>query len=235
MEVHSIHPGEYSKKSINSREFSSPKYAQTLSLIKRSYGLYEMRQACTEHATVCVISYSRCNNLVSAQVEECHTLNLLAQRLSVPIGGGTPELTLFIVQDVPQEIVELLGSKFDVDPFFFQEHIQTPTWPDHQFRREQLSSSLASKSSNWFQMKFIKSRYFEDDSSFRDGEGEVSCFNVSRRLVGNSSRQFWDREQSRVGLMGSKATFWMKCAEIPGASTTGIYAYSMRILWSPVY
>lgn len=32
-------------------------------------------------------------------------------------------LTLFVVEDLSREVIEILGSHFDIDPFFFRAHI----------------------------------------------------------------------------------------------------------------
>jgi hypothetical protein len=35
-----------------------------------------------------------------------------------------PPLRLFIVEDLSQQVIELLGSRFDIDPLFFREQIE---------------------------------------------------------------------------------------------------------------
>ncbi|KAJ0119788.1 hypothetical protein J7T55_013992 [Diaporthe amygdali] len=189
----------------------------------------DKHSARAKHANVCAISYSGRNDLLSVQLEDYRTLDALAERLSNPIGEVIPEFTLFVVEDLSYEVMQLLGSSFDVDSSFFQKHIEIPVWPDHQSRREQPNLKLAAKGPDWFQLKFVRSRCFENIESFQSGEREASCFNNPRRLVGDRGTQFRDNEQSTMGLMGSKATLWMKRSVDPGVSTIGIYRWFQYI------
>lgn len=61
----------------------------------------------------------------------------------------------------------------------------------------------------------MRPRYFKNDAAFQQGEKESQAFNVFRRLEDDHNQsKLWDRNEdktgSRIGLIRSRATFWLK-------------------------
>lgn len=52
----------------------------------------------------------------------------LADYLSEPHDDASVKLKLFVVEDLSREVIETLGSQFDIDPSFFREHIVDYVW-----------------------------------------------------------------------------------------------------------
>ncbi|KAF3053002.1 hypothetical protein E8E11_010505 [Didymella keratinophila] len=78
----------------------------------------------------------------------------------------TPSLRLFIVEDLSTEVIEQLGSRFDVDPLFWREQIEDNVW--HNIRDPwAIAPSLTTST--------------KQRTSFEKGQEEVNKWNILRR------------------------------------------------------
>lgn len=94
----------------------------------------------------------------------------------------TPPLRLFIVEDLSTEIIEQLGSRFDVDPLFWREQIEDNVW--HNIRDPWAiapSLTASSKQRSWFRLRNMRLRYHKTGTSFEKGREEVNKWNILRR------------------------------------------------------
>ncbi|KAF5610253.1 uncharacterized protein FSUBG_3486 [Fusarium subglutinans] len=145
----------------------------------------------------------------------------------------TPEIgvkfTLFVVEDLSQDVIETLGSELAIDPRFFRAHITDYVWNNIRDRwREPSILQVDAKRQTWFQLRLIRSRYFENQSQLTEAKAQVNEFNVMRRLDADKNQIFWDKDpdptiwerlagepsqdksrvDAKVGHMRSRATFW---------------------------
>ncbi|KAH7178263.1 hypothetical protein DER46DRAFT_696010 [Fusarium sp. MPI-SDFR-AT-0072] len=145
-----------------------------------------------------------------------------------------PELqvtfSLFVVEDLSRDVIETLGSELAIDPRFFRAHITEYVWNNIRDRwREPSILQVDAKRQRWFQLRLIRSRYFENQNQLKDAKEQVNEFNVMRRLDADKNQIFWDKDadltiwervkgetfqdqgrvDAKVGHMRSRATFWL--------------------------
>ncbi|KAI1011911.1 hypothetical protein LB503_004477 [Fusarium chuoi] len=140
------------------------------------------------------------------------------------------KFSLFIVEDLSRDVIETLGSELAIDPRFFRAHITDYVWNNIRDRwREPSILQVDAKGQTWFQLRLIRSRYFEDQSQLAKAKEQVNEFNVMRRLDADKNQIFWDKDpdptiwerlagkssqdkgrvDAKVGHMRSRATFWL--------------------------
>ncbi|KAF4434894.1 hypothetical protein FACUT_7554 [Fusarium acutatum] len=144
------------------------------------------------------------------------------------------KFSLFIVEDLSRDVIEALGSELVIDPRFFRAHITDYVWNNIRDRwREPSILRVDAKRQRWFQLRLIRSRYFENQSQLTKAKGQVNEFNVMRRLDADKNHIFWDKDpdptiwerlagessedknrvnvrvDAKVGHMRSRATFWL--------------------------
>nr|RBQ98294.1 hypothetical protein FVER53263_11871 [Fusarium verticillioides] len=150
----------------------------------------------------------------------------------------TPEVgvkfSLFVVEDLSRDVIETLGSELAIDPRFFRAHITDYVWNNIRDRwREPSILQVDAKRQRWFQLRLIRSRYFENQRQLTEAKNQVNEFNVMRRLDADKNQIFWDKDpdptiwerlvgessqdkdrvdarvDAKVGHMRSRATFWL--------------------------
>ncbi|KAF5714848.1 hypothetical protein FMUND_7229 [Fusarium mundagurra] len=150
------------------------------------------------------------------------------------------KFSLFVVEDLSRDVIETLGSELAIDPRFFRAHITDYVWNNIRDRwREPSILQVDAKRQTWFQLRLIRSRYFENQSQLTEAKEQVNEFNVMRRLDADKNQIFWDKDpdptiwerlagessqdQSRVdakvGHMRSRATFWLNPKSTIGKHT----------------
>lgn len=71
-------------------------------------------------------------NGTKIQLREFHQAENLRCYLSEidEFQGHNEDLTLrlFVVEDLSREVIEALGSHFDIDPMFFRAHVEDSVW-----------------------------------------------------------------------------------------------------------
>ncbi|KAH8821331.1 hypothetical protein F5884DRAFT_716358 [Xylogone sp. PMI_703] len=122
------------------------------------------------------------------------------------------QLMLFIVEDLSREVIEILGSHFDIDPSFFREHIVDYAWYNIRDRWiNHPALNVVTRRQRWLQLRFVRPRYFKTKESFKDGFKQAEEFNVNRRPDDDQNiNSLWDDNNAVVGLTRSRASFWMK-------------------------
>ncbi|ROW08281.1 hypothetical protein VMCG_03177 [Cytospora schulzeri] len=176
---------------------------------------------------VCVLEYPKQKGaVVKTQINQASSLK---EYLSGPRDDPNVKLRLFVVEDLSREVIETLGANFDIDPSFFREHLVDYVWYNiKDWWRDPPNLDIVSRGQNWFQMRFIRARYFKDDDSFRKGDIEAQKFNVFRRLEDDHNQsKLWDKTadgkaESRIGLIRSRVTFWVKPKEKDNDTRVGI-------------
>ncbi|KAL8724369.1 MAG: hypothetical protein Q9166_007990 [cf. Caloplaca sp. 2 TL-2023] len=130
---------------------------------------------------------------------------------------------LFVVEDLSREVIESLGSHFDVDPMFFRGHISDYTWYNTRDPWIELPAmDIVMRNQPFFHVRYAHTRYFRDSMSYVRARLETGGFNVLRRVNRDGN---WvpgvDLSGSDVGMVRSRMSFWSK-PRISGSTDTKI-------------
>lgn len=137
--------------------------------------------------------------------------------------GPDVELRLYAVEDLSRDVIELLGSAYDIEPAFFRAHIVDFAWHNaRDYWRDPLNLDLVAKKQHWTVIRFVRARYFKNAASFRRGFKEAEGFNVLRRPDDDeNNRTFWDKQEAKIGLVRSRASFWLRRPGKEGGAAIG--------------
>jgi len=136
--------------------------------------------------------------------------------LNPPVQTSSPQslrapaqsLRVFHVEDLSSRVIQNLGSRFDMDPFFFRDHIQDETLGSGMQPRPRDLSATA-KRRTWFGVQNVRLRHHPWTSSYRRARLESNDYNVSRRLE-DAGRHWQDhQDQSVVSITRTRTTIWI--------------------------
>ncbi|KAG9235550.1 hypothetical protein BJ875DRAFT_494902 [Amylocarpus encephaloides] len=117
---------------------------------------------------------------------------------------------LFVVEDLSRDMIELLGEHLDIEPAFFREQIFDYTWYNPRDRwvdAPRLSAVI--RNQRWLRMRFPLIRYYKTSQDFMRASKEFEEFNVLRRPEDDTNNNsIWDKEEAKVGIARSRASFW---------------------------
>lgn len=116
---------------------------------------------------------------------EIKKASALKKYFSQPRDDASVRLRLFVVEDLSREVIETLGSKFDIDPSFFREHLVDYVWYNISKSIRQIPKTTSPGKSN------IEMANVVTDSGVKRTGGEI-------RQTWISCRE--DRTGSRCGL-----------------------------------
>ena len=152
----------------------------------------------------------------------------------VPEDSGSAPLRLFIVEDLSQQVIELLGARFDVDPLFFREQIDDYVW--HNLRDPWVnppSLTSSTKQRSWFRLRNMRLRYHKTEESYGKTRSEASQWNVLRRPDNDFNHWAHMDEVARdengkieskavVSILRTRTTVWIGKDKRCGNGTVGI-------------
>lgn len=160
------------------------------------------------------------NGQMTESIPVSDTESLKQKSESVQRDNPDSHFSLFVVEDLSCDVIETLGSKFDIDPRFFRSHIMDYAWNNVRDRwKEPPMLRLDARGLDWFQLRLIRSRYFSNEEELNRARKEMNEWNVVRRIDTDNNEIFWDREKrtepkrivnGRVGHIRSRVTFWRK-------------------------
>ncbi|KAH3986431.1 hypothetical protein HBI44_076540 [Parastagonospora nodorum] len=161
-------------------------------------------------AKVTYIEYESATASKAVEINHSVKLKELLQSLSYDAYKETP-MRLFIVEDLSQQVIELLGARFDIDPMFFREHIDDYVWHNVRDPWAQPRSLMANmKHRNWFQMRNMRLRYYKTEKEFQDAAAGANQWNVLRRPEDDINHwKFADSADSVVAVMRTRTTLWI--------------------------
>ncbi|PSR82100.1 hypothetical protein BD289DRAFT_339377, partial [Coniella lustricola] len=149
------------------------------------------------------------------------------EKLKSDDGSKPPKFRLIVSEDLSREVIEILGSQYDVDPSFFREHLTDNIWYNlKDWWRDPPNLDIVSRGQNWFQMRFSRPRWFNDPEAFKAASAEVEKFNVIRQLQGDFSNSgLWDKhangeKDTNIGHVRTRATFWIQNSTASAATET---------------
>ncbi|KAI5918304.1 hypothetical protein F4810DRAFT_692957 [Camillea tinctor] len=143
--------------------------------------------------------------------DEIRSPEALLEGLRKPV-PDTTKLKLVVVEDLSRDVIETLGDYLKIEPEFFRAHILDYVWSNvRDFWRSPPNLSVMIRHQTWFQLRFVRARYFKSGMGFKEGFDEALTFNVARRPDDDQSNtSIWDDVEGKVGLTRSKVSFWMK-------------------------
>ncbi|KAI1662617.1 hypothetical protein F4813DRAFT_384202 [Daldinia decipiens] len=150
-----------------------------------------------------------------------NTPESLAQCLDQQAEPGASRL--YIVEDLSRDVIEHLGSKLDIDPLFFREHINDFTWYNTRDPWVELPDlDIVSRDRPYFRLTYNQPRYFRTPESFNKAQKQAGMFNVLRRLDADDEHESrFDEKSAIVALVRSKASLWIRPA-IAGQQAVGV-------------
>lgn len=125
-----------------------------------------------------------------------------------------PRVRLIIVEDLSRDIIEVLGSQFDVDPLFWLSHISDYLFNNVRDRWAELPNlDVDARNRSHFNLEYLRPRYFETEKEFDEAEYASGLFNVLRRLDSDRSRKSLqngplDSKDASVALSRAKTSLW---------------------------
>jgi hypothetical protein len=131
---------------------------------------------------------------------------------------------LFLVEDLSRDVVEMLGSKFDIDPLFFREQIVDYSWFNTRDPWAMAPSLMASmRHRDWFRIRNVRLRYFTSNRSFHNAQLESRTFNVQRRPDDDENTWLYmDKVGATVAMTRTKTSIWIGNNGPNGRGTIGI-------------
>ena len=119
---------------------------------------------------------------------------------------------LLVVEDLSRDVIETLGSRYDIDPHFFRGFISDYMW--HNIRDpwvELPDLDIITRKHSYLHVRYVQTRYFRDKASVKCAKWEAGGFNVLRRVDKDGN---WvpgiDIPNSDVGLVRSRTSLWIR-------------------------
>ena len=133
------------------------------------------------------------------------------------------EARLFIVEDLCRNVIEALGSAFDIDPLFFRNHTTDHIWyniVDPWVEMPDLE--MFARKRQFFHMRYIQTRYFKNQESFDRAREEAGAFNIFRRPDNDyNHKKFFDGPDAMVARTRSRVSFWHERISCDKSGLTG--------------
>lgn len=135
------------------------------------------------------------------------------------------QFSLYVVEDLSRDVIEVLGSNLSIEPSFFRAHIVDYAWYNVRDRwRDPPILDVVGRRQNWVQVRYVTARYFETSKDFDKASNEAGQFNILRRPDDDlSNKSWWDEKNAVVGLTRSRATFWLQPGHTAGELAVGEY------------
>ncbi|KAF3807717.1 hypothetical protein GCG54_00007450 [Colletotrichum gloeosporioides] len=145
-----------------------------------------------------------------------------------PQTSATAQIRLIVAEDLSRDLVELLGSFYDIDPQFFRSHIDDYLFHSPRDPWVDLPSlDVDARQRNYFTLQYLRARYFETEADFEVAEYDSGIFNVLRRIDSDRSRRrlkdgLLDKLGDSITLTRSKTSLWWKPRKDPSELVTAI-------------
>jgi len=161
----------------------------------------------------------------------------LTKLLAGPTLNQDPDFArIFVVEDLSRDVIEALGAHYDIDPLFFRAHISVYLWYNVRDPWVELSDleQIASER-NFFNIRYMRPRYFATEDSINKAKDNLGSFNVLRRLEQDLSWKVRLHRKPKgftVGVVRSKTSIWIRKNKpnekgIVGESTRPLVRYEI--------
>lgn len=175
---------------------------------------------------VCLLQYGQDEKQPIGEMR-CQTTESLTAALDSLTADSSSKANLIVVEDLSRDAIELLGSRFDVDPSFFRQQLADYAWYNiGSWWRDPPNLDVTSSGQNWFTIRFLRTRRFKDKKSLEAGRAKSREFNVYRRLdVDRNENPNWHGDIGQevvIGHVRSRASIWIEPSADPGGPVTGM-------------
>lgn len=200
-------------------------------------------------ANICILDYNQDQRpkkrYISSREGKALTLDKLKKEIRIG-ATETPSFRLYVVEDLSRNVIEALGSEFQINPEVFRAHIADYAWYNVRDRwREPQPLEVVRHQRDWFQIRYVTTRYFatkdkhtttmlfEQDGGgcFEEALDQARGFNILRRPDDDKSRGWWDSEAAVVALTRSRATFWHRPKDAKNETAIGTMESSPTHSW----
>ncbi|KAE9575547.1 hypothetical protein CGMCC3_g8325 [Colletotrichum fructicola] len=173
------------------------------------------REERAKRSHVCVVDYT--GNQAKKSLDFVNDVPGLERFLHhQPQTSTTAQIRLIVAEDLSRDLVELLGSFYDIDPQFFQSHIDDYLYHNPRDPWVELPSlDVDARRRNHFTLQYLRARYFENEAEFKTAEYDSGMFNVLRRIDSDRSRErlkggLLAKTGDSITLTRSKTSLWWK-------------------------
>ena len=147
--------------------------------------------------------------------------------------ANNPNIRIYIVEDLSRDVIELLGSTFNVDPHVFRYHVNDFMWNtitgDGPERKH---LDLVTRKWSHFTLPYLRPRYYRITSSFEKATQQAEGFNVLRQLDSDRSwENMRDEKGAAVTLMRAKVSLWTKPRSSVDQGVIGSYSKDKQTLY----
>jgi len=122
-----------------------------------------------------------------------------------PLGTAQPTMRLYIVEDLSTDVVELLGSRYNIDPLFFSTQYN---FRGYRYRglSEALRLQVSKKNRKWFHIDNVRI-HWDISQSFSWGpeDDNTQNFNIVRDLDSHHT----GRGQEYISILSTRTAFWL--------------------------
>jgi hypothetical protein len=132
-----------------------------------------------------------------------------------------PNLKLYIVEDLSQQVIEAFGGRFQTDPSFFAQHLDNyalskngkasgPTARLHYFHSRRVRNFFAyNRGRNWCTIANVRLRHHDTKGSFGRYEKGLRAMNVLRRCESDQYCASLDDAGVQVSTTLTQTTIWV--------------------------
>ncbi|KAF2727379.1 hypothetical protein EJ04DRAFT_479110 [Polyplosphaeria fusca] len=172
-------------------------------------GFKDERQERVQRTEVTYLKYSHSGKATSMPLKTADALRACVSNLtSLPSDSGSTHV--LVVEDLSRDTIEILGSAFDIDPFFFREQIDEYSWyntRDPWANPPGLTAAMRSR--NWLRIRNIRLHHFGSKGEFKEAQQQSNSFNVLRRPDDDQNHwHYMDKPGSIVSLTRTKTSIW---------------------------
>jgi hypothetical protein len=130
--------------------------------------------------------------------------------------SSQPDARMYVVEDLSRDMIELLGSKFNVDPHFFRSHLNDYMWNAVVVDGvEQRDLDIIRRKRSHFMLRYLRSRYYRNTKAFENALEQSANFNVLRQIDSDRSREYlMDGNGAAVCLMRAKTSLWTRTSSL---------------------
>lgn len=167
-----------------------------------------------ERASRVKVSIIEFGNDTPTRSTEYTTVHELQNALMTSPEISQPAARLVVCEDVSRDLIETIGSFYNIDPLFFLSHIGDYLFHAPRHSWIDTPSLGPSEGSDYFTLRYLRARYFKTEEEFTDAERQNEEFNVLRRLDSDKSRRRLrdglTNAENSVAISRAKTSLWIK-------------------------
>jgi len=195
------------------------------------------RQERIQRTEVTYLKCSQSQKMTSVSLQDPHALRRCVSNLT-SLSSDAGSTHLLVVEDLSRDVIEILGTAFDIDPFFFRDQIDEYGWYNTRDPWANPPSLMAAiRDRKWFRIRNVRLHYFASKKDFEEARHESNLFNVLRRPDDDQNHwQYLDKPGAVVSLTRTKTSVWTGKTGKDGDITIGIVLVDPTItLGTPIW